>query len=63
MARRWTRSAVECYERGCICQGCFYKTFFTDKKQKCQMKCAVIKSVRLMGKPEGVREKTITEEK
>lgn len=60
--RRWTVSAVECFKRGCVCSGCFYENFFTNNSQKCQMKGAVMELVRVFGKPEQVRGKTIIEE-
>lgn len=60
--RRWTRAAIDCYKRGCVCQGCYFQTFFSDKKQLCRMKSAVIESVRLFGQPTGVEEKTIIQE-
>lgn len=48
--RRWTKSAIECYARGCVCQGCpIYESFFQDKPRGCQMKFAVIASVRKFG--------------
>ena len=27
--RRWTPTALDCYKRGCNCEGCFYKDFFS----------------------------------
>lgn len=47
--QRWTPSAIECYERGCICVNCPMKKFITS--QKCQMKSSVIELVRLYGIP------------
>ena len=49
--RRWTQTAIDCYKRGCVCQGCFYKDFFKDSVQRCQMKSSVIELVRVLGKP------------
>lgn len=60
--RRWTVSSIECFKRGCICEGCYYQTFFTDKNQKCHMKAAVLESVRVLGKPESVKEKSVIQE-
>lgn len=57
--KQWTVAAIECFKRSCICNGCFYNTFFTAENQACQMKKAVLKLVRLYGKPKDVREKTI----
>ena len=45
---RWTQGAVECYSRGCVCEGC--ETFELISK-KCQMKKAVIQLVASYGKP------------
>lgn len=59
----WTRAAIDCFKRGCICSGCFYDTFFTDKKQICQMKKAVLQLVKRYGKPKDVKEKTIMVER
>ena len=47
--QRWTPSAIECYQRGCICKDCPIKKFITS--QKCQMKASVIELVRLYGIP------------
>ena len=47
----WTDTAIMCYRRGCKCKGCFYENFFSDKKQKCQMKAAVLELVRKIGLP------------
>ena len=50
--RRWTTTAVECYKRGCNCEGCFYKDFFSGSSQKCQMKASVLELVRVIGTPD-----------
>ena len=50
--RRWTNTALECYKRGCVCEGCFYSDFFNNSKQKCQMKASVLELVRVLGKPD-----------
>lgn len=60
--RRWTKDSIACYLRGCVCEGCPYNSFFTDKRQKCRMKMAVIESVRVLGKPKGVCAPAILEE-
>lgn len=51
--RRWTVTAIMCYKRGCVCEGCFYNKFFTDR-YKCQQKAAVLELVRVLGVPEGI---------
>ncbi|MBE7705932.1 MAG: hypothetical protein E7Z91_01615 [Cyanobacteria bacterium SIG30] len=50
--RRWTPTAMECYKRGCNCEGCFYADFFNNSSQKCQMKASVLELVRVLGKPD-----------
>ena len=50
--RRWTNTALECYKRGCVCDGCFYRDFFNGSSQKCQMKASVLELVRVLRKPE-----------
>lgn len=50
--RRWTPTAIECYKRGCNCDGCFYKDFLTN--QRCMMKASVLELVRVIGTPEGI---------
>lgn len=50
--RRWTNTALECYKRGCVCDGCFYTDFFNGSSQKCQMKASVLELVRVLGKPD-----------
>lgn len=47
--RRWTTTAIECYKRGCNCQGCLMKKLI--KSQKCKMKNTVIELVRILGAP------------
>lgn len=46
---KWTQTAIECYQRGCRCKGCFYENYFT--KGKCQMKYTVLELVRQLGAP------------
>lgn len=50
--RRWTTTALECYKRGCTCEGCFYADFFSESAQRCQMKASVLELVRVLGKPD-----------
>lgn len=45
--KRWTQSAIDCYERGCRCQGCI----FSSLESTCQMKLTVRELVRRYGKP------------
>lgn len=49
---RWTATAIDCYNRGCICEGCpIYEEIFKGTGNKCRMKQTVIESVRLFGAP------------
>ena len=50
--RRWTTTALECSKRGCNCEGCFYRDFFSASSQKCQMKASVLELVRVIGAPD-----------
>lgn len=60
--RRWTLSAIDCYKRGCICEGCFiYEKYSKPGKWNCYMKSAVIELVRKFGKPENVEKDWILE--
>lgn len=45
--RRWSISAIDCYKRGCVCQGCLYYNYFENTNQKCQMKATVLELIRL----------------
>lgn len=49
--RRWTTTAIECYQRGCNCEGCFYNDYFSGS-HKCQMKASVLELVRVIGTPD-----------
>ena len=53
--RRWTNIAIDCYSRGCVCNGCFYNAFFKDSPHKCQMKSTVLELVRVLGTPSNAR--------
>lgn len=53
VANRWTKTAKECYYRGCVCEGCIVNLFcFSAPNQKCMMKATVLGLVRVLGKPE-----------
>ena len=47
---KWTDVAKMCYERGCVCGGCELIGFDVEGKG-CQVKAAVLESVRLFGAP------------
>lgn len=49
--RRWTNSSIDCYERGCICEGCIIDKILKNSPQKCQMKATVLELVREFGRP------------
>ena len=40
IAKRWTKSAEECYKRHCICTGC--DIIPEDMKKSCRMKDVVL---------------------
>lgn len=61
--RRWTMSAKECLDRGCVCDGCKYSEYFKGTRYKCQMKKYVIALVKKFGHPKDVQTKTIIGEK
>jgi hypothetical protein len=46
--RRWTQGAVECYSRGCVCQGC---ELFEILGKNCKMKKSVLSLITDLGKP------------
>lgn len=46
---KWTDGAINCYERGCRCEGC--NNIPDDFKDKCRMKLAVLELVRRFGAP------------
>lgn len=48
MLQHWTEGAIDCYKRGCNCQGCD----LPHPTEGCNMKSAVIDLVRLYGSPE-----------
>ena len=60
--KRWTPTALECYKRGCNCDGCFYSDFFSATAQKCQMKASVLELVRVLGKPDIELKQVLTDE-
>ena len=59
--RRWTPTALDCYKRGCNCEGCFYRDFFSGSSQKCQMKASVLELVRVLGTPNVELQQIITD--
>lgn len=53
-ASTWTIGAIECYKRGCRCEGCLIKEFL---ETRCEMKKAVLALVRKYGAPSKPQEK------
>lgn len=49
---RWTATAIECYQRGCVCSGCSLEEYCNKYKS---MKKEVIGLVRVFGRPRGVQ--------
>lgn len=50
--RRWNKSAIDCYNRHCVCEGCEYLEYFRNGDSECKMKSAVLALVRIIGTPE-----------
>lgn len=44
---KWNISSINCYKRGCVCNGCEY----SNLSEQCKMKSAVIELVRVLGRP------------
>ena len=49
----WTHSAIYCYLRGCVCQGCIYKDLL--ESSQCKMKIGVLLLVAKFGIPTNER--------
>lgn len=56
--RRWNSITEHCYKRGGVCSGCEYQI----QGEQCQAKGTTILSVKLFGKPEGIKRIEIIEE-
>lgn len=48
--RYWTIDAINCYKRGCICEGCPIREM-VKSIGRCQMKAAVLELVKIHGIP------------
>ena len=46
--RYWTPGAIECYQRGCVCEGCLTGQIM---EQHCRMKSSVIQLLKTLGPP------------
>lgn len=55
-----------CYERGGVCNGCYYENFFTkgtyDVQPYCKMKESIIFLVKKIGLPKNAKSKGIRNE-
>ena len=56
MFEKWTRQAVECYERKCICEGCVLEDLCAKQSRNnplelIPMKWSVLMLVRRLGEP------------
>lgn len=60
LVRRWTDSAIQCYERGCQCQGCEINNLHLSFK--CAMKLTVRNLVKIHGLPENIKSKGVLPE-
>lgn len=50
---RWTIGAIKCYQRGCVCSGCFiHETYKQTLGRQCMMKKSVMMLVQKFGVPE-----------
>lgn len=47
---RWTPTAIYCYERKCVCNGCLIAKML--ESQKCYMKASVLELVKELDTPE-----------
>lgn len=47
--RYWTPSAIECYQRGCVCEGCLTGQIM---EEHCRMKSSVIQLIKTLGPPQ-----------
>ena len=47
-AAQWTQGSIDCYNRGCRCEGCYMKDML---ETRCDMKVSVMELVRKFGAP------------
>lgn len=50
----WSDLQKECYDRNCMCQGCFYEQY---NKGVCKVKKSIIEKVRMFGLQDEVKTK------
>ena len=53
----WSLTAIDCYKRGCICEGCLIQELITSGK--CQMKKSVLWLVKKYGMPTEKQERIL----
>lgn len=60
---KWTVGAIQCYKRGCNCEGCFItKTYVETLYYRCAMKYCVRKLIEKYGLPANLITDNITKE-
>lgn len=47
-SKQWTKAAIDCYNRGCVCRGCP----MSKLESRCRMKSSVIELVKKFGAPQ-----------
>lgn len=55
----WTQTMQECYDRNCICTGCYQGKLLTSQK-KCFVKRAIREYILKFGIPDFVETKKVT---
>lgn len=50
-AKKWTGAAIDCFERGSLCSGCFFDEFFQNSPHFCRMNEAVERLLDVVGPP------------
>lgn len=49
----WTNIQKECYDRNCICEGCFFRQY----NKRCKVKKTLIATIKKFGLDSGVETK------
>ena len=57
--RKWSKIAIECLNRGCVCDGCHIQDIM---ESKCRLKYTVIELVKKWGMPNGNNYNRFSEE-
>jgi hypothetical protein len=50
-SQKWSESAIDCYKRNMICEGCRNYEIFAGREENCQMKNVVLALYRKLGSP------------